>query len=41
MIDAEVIAKERFDVDLISGDGSLGVTVECDEEIMRLVNQEG
>ena len=38
MIDAKVVTKERFDVYLISGDYSLGVTVERNEEIMRLVD---
>ena len=38
MIDAKVVAQERFDVYLIGGDYSFNVTVERNEEIMRLVD---
>ena len=40
MIDAKVVTKERFNVYLVSGDSAVGVAVECDEKIMRLVDQE-
>ena len=34
MVDAEVVAEERFDVYLMSGSSSVSVAVEGDEEIM-------
>ena len=37
MVDAKVVTEERFDVHLMSGDYALGVTVERNEKIMRLV----
>ena len=40
MIDAKVVAQESFNVHLMSRDDSFGVSVECDEEVMRLVDQE-
>ena len=40
MVDAEVVTKEHFDVYLMGGDDSFSIAVECDEEIMRLVDQE-
>ena len=40
MIDAKVVAQESFDVYLMGRDDSLSVSVECDEEVMRLVDQE-
>ena len=39
MVDAEVVAEESFDVYLMSGNSPVGVAVEGNEEIMRLVNQ--
>ena len=41
MIDTEVVTEEHLNVYLISGDYSFSVTVECDKEIMQLVDQEG
>ena len=41
MVDAKVITQECFDVQLLGRDYSGCVTIECNEEIMRLVNREG
>ena len=38
MVDAKVVRKERFDVYLMSRDSAVGVAVECDEKVMRLVD---
>ena len=40
VVDTEVVTEEGFNVYLVSWDNSVGVTVECDKEIMRLVDQE-
>ena len=40
MIDAEVVTEESFDVQLKGRDDSVGVSVEGNEKVMRLVDQE-
>ena len=40
MVDAKVVAQESFNVYLMGRDDSLDDSVECDEEVMRLVDQE-
>ena len=40
MVDAKVVAQESFDIDLLSRDDPFGVSVERDEKVMRLVDQE-
>ena len=41
MVDAKVVAEKGFYVELLCRDDPGSVTVEGDEEVMRLVDQEG
>ena len=40
MVDAKVVTKERFDIQLKGRDDSVGVSVKGDEKVMRFVGQE-